>query len=129
MMTKYIKQNYDCVFTYIYSRLTEKDICDCRNVPVKLPHVYLCLSLEELFIFLVTVSSFYYQFCVIRISELSIYLYIPIGGSFTSVFLCGRKVNSQNVDCITVGTFLHKIIIKLTYICLKFIADFVRKTT
>ena len=33
-----------CVFTYIYSLPIEKDICDFRNVSVKLPCVYLCLS-------------------------------------------------------------------------------------
>ena len=39
------------VFTYIHSLLIEKDICDCRNVSVKLPCVYLCLSSGDLFIF------------------------------------------------------------------------------
>ena len=32
-----------CVFTYIYSLLIEKDICDCPNVPVFLLCVYMCL--------------------------------------------------------------------------------------
>ena len=38
-----------CVFTYIYSLLIEKDIFDCRNVPGKLPCVYLYLSSWDLF--------------------------------------------------------------------------------
>ena len=40
-----------CVFTYIYSLLIEKDIYNCRNVSVKLPCVYLCLSFGDLFFF------------------------------------------------------------------------------
>ena len=31
-----------CVFTYIYSLLIEKDICDCQNVSVKLLCVFMC---------------------------------------------------------------------------------------
>ena len=48
-----------CVFTYIYSLLTEKDICDYQNISVKLLYVYVCSSSEDLFIFL------FYIFCVI----------------------------------------------------------------
>ena len=33
-----------CVFTYIYSLLSEKDISDCRNVSIKLPFVYFHVS-------------------------------------------------------------------------------------
>ena len=40
-----------CVFTYIYSVVIDKDICGCRNVSVKFPCVYLCLSSGDLFIF------------------------------------------------------------------------------
>ena len=36
---------------YIYFLLIEKDICDCRNVLIKFPCVYLCLSSGDLFIF------------------------------------------------------------------------------
>ena len=39
-----------CMVTYIYSPVTEKVICDCRKVAVKLPCV-VCLSSAYLFIF------------------------------------------------------------------------------
>jgi len=56
-----------CVFSYIYSLLIERDICDCWNVSVKLLCVYVYLSSEDLFIFSVRVSSFFSYFCVMRI--------------------------------------------------------------
>jgi hypothetical protein len=59
------------VFTYIYSLLIEKDICDRRNVLVKLPCVCVCLLSRDLLIFSLRVSSFFsYFFCVIHISVL-----------------------------------------------------------
>ena len=51
-----------CVFTYIYSHLMEKDICDCRNISVNFLCVYVCHSSRDLFIFLVRVSSFFSYF-------------------------------------------------------------------
>ena len=39
--------------------LIEIDICDCRNVSVKLPCVYVCLSSRNLFIFSARVSSLF----------------------------------------------------------------------
>ena len=54
----------------IYSLLTEKDICDCQNVSVKILYVCVCLLSGELFIFLVRVSSFFsYFFCILIISS------------------------------------------------------------
>ena len=53
-----------CVFTYIYSLLIEKDICDHQNASVKLPYVYVCYSFGDLFIFSVRVSSFCSYFYV-----------------------------------------------------------------
>ena len=50
------------VFTYIYSLLIEKDICDRQNVSIKLPCVYVCLSSRDLFIFSVRVSSLFFLF-------------------------------------------------------------------
>ena len=47
------------VFTYVYSLLIEKDICDHQNVSVKL----LCQSSGGLFIFSVRVSSFFSYCC------------------------------------------------------------------
>ena len=39
-----------CLFTCIYTLLIEKDICDCRNISVKLPCVNMCISSRDLFI-------------------------------------------------------------------------------
>ena len=50
----------------------EKDICDCRNVSVKLPWFYLCLWSEDRFILLARVSYFYSYFCVISTSVFSL---------------------------------------------------------
>ena len=60
-----------CVFTYIYSFLIEKDICDHRNVSIKIPCVSVCLSSEPLFIYSVRVSSFFSYFYIIRTWVLS----------------------------------------------------------
>ena len=46
--------------------LIEKDICDCRNILVKLSCFYVCFSSGDLLIFSVRVSSFFSFFCVIR---------------------------------------------------------------
>ena len=40
-----------CNFIYIYSLLMEEGLCECRNVTVKFPCVYLCLSSGSLQIF------------------------------------------------------------------------------
>ena len=49
----------------IYSLLIENDICDHRNVSVKLPCVYMCLSSGNLFNFPVRVSSFFSYFYIV----------------------------------------------------------------
>ena len=36
-----------CAFAYTYSLLIEKDICDCWNISVKLPCVYVFLSFRS----------------------------------------------------------------------------------
>ena len=64
-----------CVhIAYIYSLLIEEDVCDCRNVSVKLMCVYLRLYSVNLFIFFcLFVKSFHFIFlffCVIRTSAL-----------------------------------------------------------
>ena len=46
-----------------YSLMIEKDIYDCRNLSVKLPCVYVCLSSRDLFIFSARVVSFFSYFC------------------------------------------------------------------
>ena len=51
-----------CVFTYIYSLLIEKDICDRQNISIKLPCVCVCLSSGDLFIFSIRDFSFLFQF-------------------------------------------------------------------
>ena len=51
-------------FTYFYTLLIEKGICDCWNVSVKLPCIYLCLSSRDIFIFPVRVSCFFSYFYI-----------------------------------------------------------------
>ena len=51
-----------CVHIHL-SILIEKSICDCQNVSIKLPCVYMCLSSRDLFILLVRVSSFFLLSC------------------------------------------------------------------
>ena len=51
-----------CVFRYIYSLLIDKDVCDRRNVLLKFPCVYMCLSSGDIFTFSVRVSSFFSYF-------------------------------------------------------------------
>ena len=50
------------MFTYIYSLLIEKDICDCRNVSIKFPCVYMCLSSGDLFISSIRVTLLLFVF-------------------------------------------------------------------
>ena len=59
------------IFTYIYSLLIEKDICNRRNISVKLLCVYVCLSSGDHFIFWI---SFLFLSCcyVIHTSVLSL---------------------------------------------------------
>ena len=47
----HIKEHMESVFTYIYPLLNEKDICDCRNISIKLLCVCVCLSPGDLLIF------------------------------------------------------------------------------
>ena len=47
----------------IYSLLIEKDICDCRNISIKLQYVYLCFCFVDIFIFSEWFSSSYSCFC------------------------------------------------------------------
>ena len=62
------------VFTYIYSLLIEKNIRDCRNVSVKLPCVYMCLSSGDPFNFSMRVSSFFFfLFTITRSFEIETY--------------------------------------------------------
>ena len=61
-----------------YSLLIEKEICDCQDVLVKLQCIYVCLSSGDLFIFSVTVSSFFLYFFVIRTSVLSLNLLLRL---------------------------------------------------
>jgi len=66
--------------------LTEKDICERRNISVKILHVYLCLSsAEDLIICFVRVSSFYSYFHFIRISVLSL--------SMLSINMSSRRIS------------------------------------
>ena len=79
------------VFTYIYSLLVEKDICDCRHISIKLPFVCVCLSSRDLFIFSLRVSSFFsYCLCFLKVM-----LYIL---NFLACFLLHAS-NITNADC------------------------------
>ena len=67
---EYTWRHLHYLFTYIYSLLNEKDICDRQNVSIKLPCVCVCLSCRDLFLFSVRISSFFsyflfmeYNFC------------------------------------------------------------------
>ena len=60
------------VFTYIYSLLIEKGICDCRNVSIKFVNAYLFLSSGDPFIFSARFSHFILIFSVIHTSVLSL---------------------------------------------------------
>ena len=68
-----------CVFTYIYSLLNKKDICDCWNISVKPSCVYMCLS-SDLLIFFSKSSLFLFL--------LSCYLYFS---TFHSI--CSDNIN------------------------------------
>ena len=77
------------VFTYIYSLLIEKDICDCRNVSIKLSCV--CVSLlPENFIFSVRVSSFFSYFLCYVLNLSVIFL-------VTSSLFIGKELSSFNI--------------------------------
>ena len=47
------------VYTYIYTLLIDKSICDCWNVSIKLQCVCVCFSPGDLFIFSIRVSFFF----------------------------------------------------------------------
>ena len=51
------------MFAYIYPLVIDKDICDCWNISVKLPCVYVCHSSGYLFIFSVRFASLFSYFC------------------------------------------------------------------
>ena len=51
------------VFTYISSLMIDKDICDRRNVSIKLPCVCVCFSSGDLFIFIGKSFLFFPYFC------------------------------------------------------------------
>ena len=82
------------VFTYIYSLLIRKDICDHQNVSVKLPCVYVGLSSEDLFIFLVKVSSSFPYCCVIRTSIIS----FPCNHSNLFLFMSTRSLYNSCIS-------------------------------
>ena len=49
-----------CMFTYIYSLLIKKDICDCQNISIKLPCVIIYVTKLLLFYYYYSCCSFYY---------------------------------------------------------------------
>ena len=79
------------VFGYIL--LIEKDICDCQNISIMLPYVYVCLSPGDLFIFLVWVPLSFPIFCIICISV----LFFPRGLWLTRIYLFSYFINSSYI--------------------------------
>ena len=73
-----------CVFTYIYSLLIKKDICDRQNISIKFPCVCVCLSLRDLFILSLSVSRFCSYFLLLIILKFCFTLKVP-AESFESV--------------------------------------------
>ena len=96
------------VFTYIYSLLIEKDICDRRKISAKLLCVCICLSSGDLFIFSIRVSSFYSYFFV-----LSILRYFPFH-VVSKIIFCFMKpwvTKTSQIHLSTVRTYNTKCIV------------------
>ena len=75
------------MFTYVYSLLIEKDICDHRNIFQLSFHVFMCVFHQEIssFFSVIRVSSFFSYFCVIC----NLVLSFPCGRNLV-VFHFGR---------------------------------------
>ena len=76
------------MFTYIYSILIKKDICDRQNVPVKFPCVCVCLLSRDLF--------FFWQEFPISCVD-TFYSYFPCGSRCLLDFLGKVNVNGERV--------------------------------
>jgi hypothetical protein len=63
--------------SHTFTLLFKKDICDHRNVSIKLLCVCVCLSSRDI-IFLVRVSSFFSYFFVFSSSDKCVYIAIGI---------------------------------------------------
>ena len=90
-----------CV-TYIYFLLIEKDVCDRRNVSVKLPCVYVYPSFGYLIIFSVRVSSFFSHFCIYKL----VYIQLNLKGLFIYLFI---YLNVEVYFCHKTSDFFKKI--------------------
>ena len=70
------------VFTYIYSLLIKKYICDCRNVSIKLLCVCVCLLPRDVVIFSIGVSSFFsYFLCYLYFHVVCFVLHLNINSN------------------------------------------------
>ena len=108
-----------CVFTCIYSlliekdmwssNLIEKDICDHRNISIKLPCVCVCLSSAHLFILSVRVSSFFSYFFMFM--TFSFFLYKK---NFCQTVISLRLVRDFNniVSLLILGPFSQTCTVK-----------------
>jgi hypothetical protein len=105
----YITLTWCClchVFTYIYSLLIEKDIYDRWRVSIRLPFVFVCLSLGDLFTISVRVSSFFSYFTTL------------LENNLTFLFFCENLVDF-NEACLHEATLnLHM------YACMDFFLPF-----
>ena len=95
------------VFTYIYSLLKEKEVCDHRNVTIKLPCVCVCLSPRDIFIFSVIVSSFFSYFLC--------HFYICITYFYICLYSGWRYLHYSTVRAILFFFILILVISKLRY--------------
>ena len=76
------------LFTYIYSLHIEKDICDCRNVSIKLPCFYVWPLSGDLFIFFGKRFLFLFLFfvlSVLRYFHFHMVSFIPYLANFLNV--------------------------------------------
>ena len=88
------------VFPYIYSLQIKKDICDRRNISIKLLCVCVCLWSGELFIFSIRVSSlvsYFFVLSILRYFLFHVVCYLMIisvdSGIFREVIGCYKKVD------------------------------------
>ena len=98
--------------SFLFLFLVEKDFRECRNLSVKFPYVYLCLSSRDLFIFWVRFSPFNSYFCVIPTTVLTVSTWLHAISPLTRfktrehwVGLCNsimRKKTSQDLHALII---------------------------
>ena len=104
-----IKWHQFLMCSHIYNLLIERDICDCRNVSIKFPCIYLWLSSRDLLVFSVRVSFFYSCFCIIFLHySLNYSKCTTLLEKYLTFFFCENLVNC-NEACLHEATLnLHR---------------------